>query len=257
MRLFDSHAHLTDARFASDLDDVLARADAAGVEGVVAIASDLDDARAAVGLAHSATRPRLFATAGIHPHNADRFGPAALLELQRLAAEPGVVAIGETGLDFYYDNAPREAQIAAFCAQLELAVDLRLPAVVHARDADAEVARIVREFAGRAIGVLHCFSSGKSLLDAGLEAGWYISFSGLTTFKKYDGQELVRRVPDDRLLAETDSPYLAPEPRRGKRNEPALLQHTVAKLAEIRGQAMDRVAETTFANACRFYDLSE
>lgn len=257
MRLFDSHAHLTDARFASDLDDVLATAAAAGVEYVVAIASDLEDARAATRLARSATRPRVFATAGIHPHAAGLFGAAALGELERLAGEPTVVAIGETGLDFYYDNAPREAQVAAFRAQVELAAERRLPVVVHAREADAEVAKIVREYAGRAVGVLHCFSSGSQLLDAGLEAGWYVSFSGLTTFKKYDGQELVRRVPDDRLLTETDSPYLAPEPRRGKRNEPAFLQHTVARLAEIREQAIDHVAELTFQNACRFYGLAE
>jgi TatD DNase family protein len=257
LRLFDSHAHLTDESFTSELDDVLARAAGAGVEFVVSIASDLRDAVAAMALADDAGRPRVFATAGIHPHAADLYDDRSLDELERLAGSDAVVAVGETGLDFYYDNSPRDTQLAAFEAQVELAGRLGLPVVVHAREADVEVAEIVTRHADRVTGVLHCFSSGPQLLEAGLDAGWYVSFSGLVTFKKYDGQDLVRRVPDERLLAETDSPYLAPVPKRGRRNEPALVGHTVAKLAEIRGQAVDRVAELTLENACRFYGLAE
>lgn len=256
MKLFDSHAHLTDDGFGSDLEEVLARAADAGVEFVVSIASDLEDAGAAIALAERAARPRTFATAGIHPHAAASFVDGAVGQLERLAGSAAVVAVGETGLDFHYDNAPRETQIAAFRSQLELAEGLRLPVVVHAREADDEVARLVREFAGRVTGVLHCFSSGPGLLGTGLDAGWYVSFSGLITFKKYDGQQLVRQVPDDRLLVETDSPYLAPVPRRGRRNEPALVRHTVEKLAEIRGQALEDVAELTYRNACRFYGIA-
>ncbi|NIR45583.1 MAG: TatD family hydrolase [Gemmatimonadetes bacterium] len=253
MRLFDSHAHLTDDGFASDLDETLARAAEAGVEAVVSIASDLEDARAALALADRARRPRVFATAGIHPHAAGSFEDTAFGELEALADDARVVALGETGLDFFYDNAPRDAQRVAFRSQLELAERLGLPVVVHAREADAEVAALVGQFAGRVVGVLHCFSSGAALLQAGLDAGWYVSFSGLITFKKYDDVELVRRVPDDRLLVETDSPYLAPVPKRGRRNEPALVRHTVEKLAEMRGQTLEDVADLTYRNACRFY----
>ncbi len=256
MKLFDSHAHLTDESLSSELDAVLARAADAGVELVVSIASDLRDAEAAIGIADRSSRPRVFATAGIHPHAAEQFSDSSIAELERLLEPDSVVAVGETGLDFYYDNAPRETQIAAFRAQVQLAERRGLPVVVHAREADAQVAEIVSEHAGRVTGVLHCFSSGPDLLETGLDCDWYVSFSGLITFKKYDGHDLVRRVPDDRLLVETDSPYLAPVPRRGRRNEPALVEHTVAKLAEIRSQPLERVAELTYENACRFYALA-
>ena len=235
---------------------MLARAAGAGVEFVVSIASDLGDATAAAELAGRSSSPRVFATAGIHPHTAEEFSESAIEELERLLESDVVVAVGETGLDFFYDNAPRDKQIAAFRAQVQLAERCGLPVVVHAREADAQVAEIVRETAGRVTGVLHCFSSGSDLLEAGLDCGWFVSFSGLITFKKYDDQEHVRRVPDDRLLVETDSPYLAPVPRRGRRNEPALVSHTVAKLAEIRSQPIEQVAELTYENACRLYGLT-
>jgi TatD DNase family protein len=256
VRLFDSHAHLTDESFAAELDATLARAAERGVGVVVSVASDLHDARAAVDLARTASRPRVWATAGIHPHEANRCTPEAAARLGELARSQPVVAIGETGLDFYYENSPRRQQSDAFRAQLELAGRLDLPVVVHSREADEETAALVQEFAGRVVGVLHCFSGGVELLETGLAAGWYVSFAGLVTFKNYGDQGIVQAVPDDRLLVETDSPYLAPVPKRGRRNEPAFLEHTVRRLAEIRGEDPEQVAERTFENACRFYGVS-
>ncbi len=256
MRLFDSHAHLTDESFSADLDDVLARAAAAGVERVVAIASDLSDAARAIALARRG-RPRVLATAGLHPHRADRWDLEAQAALERLAGAAEVVAVGETGLDFHYENAPRRAQLDAFRGQLELAERSGLPVVVHCRDADEAMSEFLREFAGRVSGVLHCFTGGRELLEAGLESGWYISFSGIVTFKNYGDAALVRQVPGDRLLVETDSPYLAPTPLRGRRNEPAFVAHVVRRVAELRGEDPERVAEASFANACRFYGLGD
>ncbi len=256
MRLFDSHAHLTDERFAAELDLVLDRAAAAGVDAVVSIASDLEDAEAAIALASRAASPRIFATAGIHPHQAHRCDEGALARLEALArSAPRVVAVGETGLDFYYDNAPRDVQLAAFRSQLDVAERLGLPVVVHSRDADEALAQVIEAYSGRVTGVLHCFSGGAPLLRTGLEAGWYVSFAGIVTFKNYDGDELVRLVPPDRLLVETDSPYLAPVPRRGKRNEPAFVEHVLRRVASIRGDDAGELAEATHRNACRFYGL--
>lgn len=257
MRLFDSHAHLTDESFAAELDATLARAAEQGVDAVVCVASDPDDARAAMDLARSASRPRIWATAGLHPHEADRWSPEAAARLEELAASELVVAIGETGLDFYYENAPRRAQSEVFRAQIDLAARAGLPVVVHSREADEETAALIQEYSGRVVGVLHCYSGGPELLQAGLAAGWYVSFSGLVTFKKFRDQDVVCAVPGDRLLLETDSPYLAPVPKRGRRNEPSFLEHTVRRVAEIRGEEPEKVAEMTFVNACRFYGLAE
>jgi TatD DNase family protein len=255
VKLFDSHAHLTDRSFASELDAVLSRAAGRGVRTVVSIASDLEDARDAIGLAERSSQPQVLATAGIHPHEAQRWNPETPGELEDLARSSSVVAIGETGLDFHYDNAPRDAQIEAFRSQVEVAERLGMPVVAHSRDADVEVAGIVRDYRGRAIGVLHCFSGGAELLEAALQAGWYVSFSGIVTFKNFKDVQQVRAVPADRLLVETDSPYLAPVPRRGRRNEPALVKEVLERVAEIRGEEPKELAETTYRNACRFYGL--
>jgi TatD DNase family protein len=255
VRLFDSHAHLTDESFAAELDAVLTRAAERGLSAVVSVASDLDDARAALELARTASRLRIWATAGIHPHEAERWNPEAAACLEELAGAESIVAIGETGLDFYYANSPRQVQSEAFKAQLELAERLGFPVVVHSREADLDTAALIQEFSGRVVGVLHCFTGGANLLEAGLAAAWYVSFSGLVTFKNYRDQDIVRAVPGDRLLVETDSPYLAPVPKRGRRNEPAFLEHTVRRLAEIRGEDPEKVAEATFENACRFYGV--
>lgn len=253
MELFDSHCHLTDDRFDGAAGEAVARARAAGVTRLVTIASDVEDADAALALA--ADHDGVWCSAGIHPHAADTATGSALARVRELAAHPEVVAIGETGLDYYYDNAPREAQRRAFAAQLELAAEQDLPAVVHARDADEDVAAMLKDAPRGTRGVLHCFAGGAALLQTGLDLGWYVSFSGLVSFSSYDTPERVRAVPEDRILVETDSPYLAPVPMRGKRNEPAYVRHVVEAVASLRGAAPEQLAALTTANAMQFYRL--
>ena len=252
MKLFDSHCHLTAEAFGADLDAVLGRARDAGVTGLVTIASDPEDAERAADIA--AATDGVWCTAGLHPHEADSFDPQLTGRLRALCGRPDVVAIGEAGLDFHYDNAPRERQRECFAAQLALAAELDLPIVVHSRDADAETVELIRAAPG-VRGVLHCFTAGEALLEAGLDAGWMVSFSGIVTFRRYDGADLVRRVADDRLMIETDSPYLAPVPHRGRRNEPSFLPATCAAVAGMRGRTPEAVAELTRQNALAFYGL--
>lgn len=253
--LFDSHCHLTADAFDDDRDAVLERAREAGVTGLVSIASDADDALEA--LAWSKGRAGVWSTAGVHPHAAERATPEALRRIRELLDEPSVVAVGECGLDFHYDNAPREAQFRAFHAQVAMAADTGLPLVVHSRDADDEMRAELRADAGEVTGVLHCFTGGDALLDTAIEAGWYLSFSGIATFKRFDGADQIRRVPADRILIETDAPYLAPVPRRGKRNEPAFVAYTAQVVADIRGLSLSELAALTRANAQRFYGIAQ
>jgi TatD DNase family protein len=250
--MFDSHCHLTDARFSDDVDDVLRRAWDAGLTGIVTVASDAADAVAACGLA--GRDARVHATAGIHPHTADDASDDDLARVRDLVAGGAVVAIGETGLDFHYDNSARAAQRRLFEWHLRLAAETGLPVVVHSRSADEDIAAMIREAAG-VTGVLHCFSGGAHLLQAALAAGWYISFAGMVTFRRYDDGDLVRAVPADRLLVETDSPYLAPVPHRGRRNEPAYVLETCRALARIRGEDPGTTAAAVTVNALRFYRL--
>ncbi len=253
MKLFDSHCHLTDERLVADSDAVLARARSAGLVGVVTVASSVADARVARDLA--APHADVWWTAGVHPHEAGAAGPETLGELRDLLAMERAVAVGECGLDYHYDHSPREVQRRVFAEQLGLAADAGLPVVVHAREADDDVIAAIRSAEGSVRGVLHCFSSGSALLDAGLEAGWSVSFAGLVSFARYDGGDLLRAVPEERLLVETDSPYLAPVPHRGRTNEPAYVAHVVEAAARLRGVAADALAERTTANALRFYGL--
>lgn len=251
--MIDAHAHLTDERFAEDVDAVIARAAAAGVDVVVSIATDVADARSAIALAER--HAGVFATAGIHPHAAANPAAGTIEEIAELARHPRVVAIGEAGLDYHYDFAPRAPQIERFRAQLELGMRLDLPVVVHAREADDDVAALLREAGPTCRGVLHCFASGGELLETGLELGWYVSFAGMITFRRYDAADLLRAVPLDRLLMETDSPYLAPVPFRGKRNEPAYVVNVADRAAELRGEDPQLFAAATAANARAFYRL--
>ena len=253
MTLFDSHCHLTDERLAADADAVIERARTAGLVGMVTIASSLDDARAAIALAEA--HPDVWATAGVHPHEAARVERATLGALHDLLGHERVVAVGETGLDYHYDNSPRAVQRRVFDAQLGIAAEHALPVVVHARDADDDVVAAIRQAEGAVIGVLHCFSSGAALLDAALEAGWFLSFAGLISFGKYDGADLLRSVPDERLLFETDSPYLAPVPHRGRTNEPGFVRHVVEAAARMRDADAEALAETATSNTLRFYAL--
>lgn len=250
--LFDSHCHLTDEKFA-DLPDVLKRARAAGVTRVVSIASDAEDARRALEFARA--YPGVWCTAGVHPHAAAQARKSDLDRIAELHEDELVVAVGETGLDYYYDNSPRAVQRRLFEEHLQLADDLGKPVIVHSREADEDTIEMIRSVEGEVLGVLHCFAGGGDLLEAGIEAGWMVSFSGLVTFKNYEGADLVRAVPPEQLLIETDSPYLAPVPYRGKRNEPAFVRETAAAVARLRGVDTEEIALLTSANALRFYGL--
>jgi TatD DNase family protein len=253
--LFDSHCHLTDERFRDDVDDVVANASASGVVRLITVSSTPDDAEAALRIADR--YENVWATAGIHPHAVAEVGRDAISRVADLAEQAKIVALGETGLDYYYDNSPRPLQRRALRRHVELAADLALPLIVHCREADADMIAVIREIEGEVFGVLHCFDAGVELLEAGLEAGWMISFSGLVTFKNYEGEGLVRDVPPDQLMIETDSPYLAPIPHRGKRNEPAFVRHVAETIARIRGETLEEVAAFTFRNASRFYGLPQ
>jgi TatD DNase family protein len=251
--LIDSHAHLTDERLAGEAAAVVERARAAGVHRVVTIGTGVEGSRAAAALA--AILPGVFAAVGIHPHTAHEATESALADIEALAREPDVVAVGETGLDYYYDNSPREAQHDSFLRHLDLGRRLGLPVIVHTRDADADTAAILRQAAGGTRGVLHCFTGGRALMETALDLGWYISFAGMITFPKYADADLVRAVPSDRILVETDSPYLAPLPFRGKRNEPAHVVHVAAAAAAMRGEDVEEFARATVRNTERLYGL--
>ncbi|MBN1770571.1 MAG: TatD family hydrolase [Deltaproteobacteria bacterium] len=255
--LFDSHAHLDFADFDGDVDGVLERARAAGVVGVIAVGSGrgLESGAAAVVLA--ARQLDVWATVGIHPHDAVLADDAAVAVLRGLAVRPRVVAVGETGLDYHYDHSPRPRQRDAFAAQLRLAQELRLPVVVHTREADDDTLAILRAEGVPWGGVLHCFSGGERLARAGLELGLHVSFSGVLTFPKADGLRAVARdvVPLERSLVETDSPYLAPVPHRGRRCEPAHVVHTARKLAELHGVTLEEAARVTTGNVRRLFGL--
>jgi TatD DNase family protein len=244
--VIDTHAHL-DA-----LDDpagAVARARKAGVDRIVAIGSGLASARATLGLAES--EQGVFAAIGIHPHQA---AEGESLEELRALVDGRAVAVGEIGLDFFRDYAPREDQRRLFAEQLRLATELGKAAIVHSRAADDETASLLDEFDGTV--VLHCFSS-PGMLPAALERGYYVSFAGNVTYPKAgDLREAAARVPADRILAETDSPYLAPQPVRGKTNEPAFVVHTVSTLAEARGEDVDELAGRIDANAAAAFGLT-
>jgi len=258
--LIDSHCHLADDAFASDRSDVLARARAAGVAAVVCVADTVEASARCLELAgaHPAATeaaPRLVATAGLHPHHASAFDAAAAAALERLLADPRVVAVGETGLDYHYDRSPREAQRTAFAWHLAQAAARGKPVIVHSREADEDTARLLAEAPAGLTGVLHCFSAGRAVLEAALARGLAVSFSGMITFRSWDQAWAVAAVPDERLLVETDAPYLAPAPHRGARNEPAFVAATAARLAALRDAAPERLAELTAANARRLFGL--
>ncbi|HEX5726918.1 MAG TPA: TatD family hydrolase [Longimicrobiaceae bacterium] len=253
MPLIDSHAHLTDERLLPEVEGVMARARAAGVEGVVTLATNRADAEAVLALAERF--PDVWATAGIHPHAASEATDEALAAVAERLRHPRVVAVGETGLDYHYDFSPRARQRESFLRHLELSRQTGKPVVVHAREADDDLAALLREGGQGTVGVLHSFSSGRALLEEALALGWYASFSGMVTFKRYEGADFVRMVPADRLLVETDAPYLAPVPHRGRTNEPAFVAHTARRCAELRGEDPDELAARTTGNARRFYAL--
>jgi TatD DNase family protein len=252
----DSHAHLADAAFTGDRDAVIARAREAGALAVVCIGESL--ATAAVAAQCAADNPRfVFATAGIHPHDAATFDASSDIPKLRELLEQSGVAVGECGLDYHYDNSPREAQRATFAAQIALADEMKKPVVVHTRDAEDDTRSMIRDArAAGVLGVLHCYTGSHSLAEFALAAGWYVSFSGIVTFNKWTDDDLLRLVPGDRLLVESDSPYLAPVPYRGKRNEPAWVAHTLSRVAAARADDPLELGRATAANAQRLFGLA-
>jgi TatD DNase family protein len=252
----DSHAHLVDSAFDEDREQAIDRARQTGCSAIVAIGTSPTDSRAALELARQHAG-FIFSTAGLHPHDATSFDPLRDMDVIRELLLAGAVAVGECGLDYHYDSSPRDIQRRAFTAQLELALELARPVVVHTRDAEGDMEAMVREAGAAGVrGVLHCFTGPTGLGEVALEAGWHISFSGIVTFKKWSGNDLIRAVPADRILVESDSPYLAPVPHRGKRNEPAYVSLTLAKVAEARGVTPHALGETVTANAKRLFGLS-
>ena len=247
--LVDAHCHLGDEAFDPDRGGVLERACEARVAHVVVIGTDVADSARVAALAR--TRSGLSATAGVHPHEARAWSPDVAARLRDLLALPEVVAVGETGLDYHYDHSPRDVQRRAFAAQLALAAELGKPVVVHARDADEDVAAALA--GARAPVVLHSFSSGPKVFEAGMAIGAYFSFSGMITFKNWDPAVPLTAYPPNRLLVETDAPYLAPVPHRGKRNEPAFVRDVAAALARLRGESPDALGERTTENARRVF----
>ena len=246
--MFDSHCHLTDERFRKDRLETITRASASGLVGAVTIASTLEDARVALELVGD--HEKLWSTVGVHPHEVSQASSTTLAEIRDLAsANPKVVAVGETGLDFHYNNAPKRLQKNWFSRHLQLSRELDLPAVVHSRSAEGDTIEILEEFQGSLDFVFHCFSGSLEFLEAGLALGGYASFSGLITFSNVDMEEVVKRVPRNRLLVETDSPYLAPVPYRGKRNESSYLPLIAKKVAECYNVPIEFVAEKTTESA--------
>ncbi|MFO1189187.1 MAG: TatD family hydrolase [Alphaproteobacteria bacterium] len=252
--LVDSHCHLDYPELAGDLAGVLARAAGAGVGAFLSIGTRLDRFAGVVAIAEA--HPNVFCTVGVHPHEAGDEGQSTPDRILDATRHPKVVGIGETGLDYYYEHSPRDAQIASFRAHIAAARISGLPVVVHTRDADTDTAEILADEYRRGPfnGLIHCFTSSPELARTALDIGFCISFSGIVTFKSATAiADVARTVPADRLLVETDAPFLAPVPKRGKTNEPAFVAFTAARLADIRGVGAERVAALTTANFFRLF----
>lgn len=251
LHLIDTHAHLDYPHLYDQIDDVLARADEAGIKQIISIGVKLSTADKPKQIAE--TYDNVWCSIGIHPHEAENEPLACDIDAIRDAANhPKVVAIGEAGLDYFYDNAPRQMQADSLRAQITVARELDLPIIIHSRDADDDMADILEDEhrKGAYRGVLHCFSSGAKLAERALAIGFYVSFSGIVTFKSAtEIQAVAVNVPDDRILVETDAPFLAPVPKRGQKNEPAYTRHTAEFLAELRGMTLEALAELTTQNA--------
>jgi len=246
--LADSHCHLDDRQFDADREAVIERALAAGVELMLAIGSGDGPPDLEAGVRLAEAHVAVYATVGVHPHDASKATPETYRRLEELLAHPKVVAIGEIGLDYHYDFSPREAQREVFTRQLRLAREAGKPVIIHTREAWEETLRLLAEHAPL-VGIMHCFSGGPEEARECLDLGFHLSFAGVVTFPKaLRVQAAARATPLERLLVETDAPYLAPVPVRGKRNEPAFVVHTARKLAELRSETFEQVAAATTAN---------
>jgi len=252
--LVDHHCHLDASDFAGDLDGVVARARAAGVGIMVSISMHIRRLGQTLKIAQA--YENVFSSVGTHPHYAHTELDIPVAEIVQLSAHPKIVAIGEAGLDYFYDNSPREAQAEGLAKHIEVAQETGLPLVIHARDADSDIAAMLEAGMGRKPfgAVLHCFTGGPELSRRALDLGVYISFSGILTFKKSEAlREIAASVPLDRLLVETDAPFLAPGKYRGKRNEPAYVVETARELAKVKGLSADELARATTENFFRLY----
>lgn len=251
--LIDSHAHLEMREFDSDRNDVIERAELAGIDCIVTVGTNPGLSRKALSIAHQ--YENIYATVGVHPHDVAKASDKSFDELKALAQDPKVVAYGEIGLDYFRNISPREKQIEMFAKQLELAQELNLPVIIHDRDAHEETLRMVKA-SGVHLGVFHCFSGDWTMARQCIDLGFYISVPGVVTFDKSKVlQEVVRQAPLDTILLETDCPYLTPVPHRGKRNEPSFIVHTAKKVAEIKKLPWEDIAQTAARNTRKLFSI--
>jgi TatD DNase family protein len=253
--LVDSHAHYDDGRFDGDRDETIQRVYSQGVGYIINPSTDLPSAKACLDMARK--YPFLYTAVGIHPHCCGNIKDDAIATLAEMASDEKVVAIGETGLDYYYENSPREIQKSCFIEHIKLAADLDLPLIIHNRDSHKDVLEITRKYCSRRpAGVFHMFSGSAEMAALVVDMGFYIGIGGVVTFKNARKIiEVVKTVPEDRLLIETDCPYMAPEPYRGRRNDSGMLVHIVEKIANIKGSTYEKIAEITSENAIRLFAL--
>ncbi len=253
--LIDSHAHLDSSRFHKDLDEVLKRAQEYGVDKIINIGCNMESSKKTTSL--SERYDQIWSVVGFHPHDAKEVKESDWDELDKLTDHPKVVGVGEMGLDYYRDLSPRKKQQEVFRRQIQVAKKKKMPIVVHDRDAHEEVFAVLKEEkAGENKGVMHCYSGDLEFAKKCMDMGFYISIAGPVTFKKTSRlKEVAKSIPNDRLLVETDCPYLAPEPYRGKRNEPAYVKYVAAKIAELRGMSYEEIVAATRENTCRLFKL--
>lgn len=252
----DSHSHLADPAFDSDRETVIERARSAGARAIVCVGESIEAAGRAKLIA--ASHPDfVWYSAGVHPHDASTFDRSRDIDAIREFVREGAVAIGECGLDSHYAHSPRDSQRRAFSEQLSLALELKRPVIVHTREAEDDTRAMVTEAGSAGVrGVLHCYTGPHALAESALSVGWYVSFSGIVTFKKWEDDALIKLVPADRILVESDAPYLAPVPNRGKRNEPSWVAATLARVANVRGIDAETLGRQVTANAARLFGLS-
>ena len=255
--LIDSHAHIQGKEYAGETEAVIARAREAGVEKIIAVGGAGDMSSNAEAAALASAFPGVYATVGVHPHDAKDVGADEMRRLKELAADPKVVAVGETGLDYYYDHSPREVQRRVFTEFIHLTRETGLPIVVHERDAAHDVADLLRSHGeGKIRGVIHCFTGDYDAARSYLDLGFYLSFTGIITFKNAEPlREVVRKVPLERMFVETDSPYLTPVPHRGKRNEPAYVRFVAETIATVKKLPLEEVARVTTQNVKALFGI--
>lgn len=252
--LIDSHAHLEMEDFDSDRNEVIGRAEQAGVDRIITVGTTLSDCEKAISIARQ--HESVYAAIGVHPHEVKDINKTTYDDLKRLAKEEKIVAYGEIGLDFFRNLSPRDVQVRRFGEQLELAGEMGLPIIIHDREAHKETLEMLRGWRGKP-GVIHCFSGDYRMAQKCLDMGFYLSIPGAVTFGKSEKlQEVVRKIPITSLLVETDAPYLTPHPNRGKRNEPAYVVHTARKVAEIKGLPFEQVADVSSRNARSLFGIA-